>query len=240
MASCSNCGASLRADSPRDACWRCGQRPRRGAGAQVWAPVIGGALLLAGVAAVVVMRQDALDTSPEVSDLDPTAPTEEEPEVPDPEPRRILMDTPSGDTLDVAASHLAVADPPSPVAAPEEPEKTAKPPRPPRPASKPSRVRFGSMTVSGRLQPAVVRDALEQRRSMFQTCVPSSAAAHATATVRFVIGRNGAVSNVTNGGADGLGSAAVNCLVRPFYGMTFPKPEGGIVTVAVRLTFDPA
>ena len=246
MASCNNCGAPLRDDRPHETCWRCGHGARggrRGPGSHVWVQVLGAALLISGVAAVALMRQDALDTLPEVSEPGPPTddPTQDvEPEVPGPKPRRILVDTPSGDTLDVSASNLAVDAPPSPVAPPDGARKTVKPKRPAPASTQPSRVRFGSMTVSGRLPPAVVRDALEQRRATFQACVPSNEAARATATVRFVIGRDGAVSNVSNGGADGLASAAVNCLARACYGMKFPKPEGGIVTVSARLTFEPS
>ncbi len=58
-------------------------------------------------------------------------------------------------------------------------------------------------------------------------------------TVRFVIGRDGAVSNVSNGGSDLPDSNVVNCVVKAFYGLSFPKPEGGIVTVQYPIMLQP-
>ena len=161
-----------------------------------------------------------------------------EPPVPDQKQRRILVDTPSGDTLDLIPRRR-VDDPPSGSEANEDRKKPAKQQRLAQPASKARRLRFGSMTVSGRLSPAVVRDVLDQRRVAFQTCAVGNGTAPGTLTARFVIGRDGAVSNVANGGVDGLDSALVNCVLRALYGLTFPEPEGGIVTVAARLTFAP-
>ena len=57
--------------------------------------------------------------------------------------------------------------------------------------------------------------------------------------VRFVIGRDGAVSNVGNGGSDMPDSGVVSCVVRAFYGLSFPQPEGGIVTVVYPIMFSP-
>jgi hypothetical protein len=58
-------------------------------------------------------------------------------------------------------------------------------------------------------------------------------------SVRFVIGRNGAVSNVANAGATLASSDVVSCVVRAFYGLSFPQPEGGLVTVTYPLAFTP-
>ena len=57
--------------------------------------------------------------------------------------------------------------------------------------------------------------------------------------VRFVIGRDGAVSNVGNGGSDMPDGSVVSCVVRAFYGLSFPQPEGGIVTVVYPIIFNP-
>jgi outer membrane biosynthesis protein TonB len=58
-------------------------------------------------------------------------------------------------------------------------------------------------------------------------------------TVRFVINRDGSVSNVSNGGSSIPDSSVVNCVVRAFYSLSFPKPEGGIVTVGYPIMFAP-
>ena len=57
--------------------------------------------------------------------------------------------------------------------------------------------------------------------------------------MRFVIGRDGAVSNVGNGGSDLPDANVVSCVVRAFYGLSFPQPENGIVTVTYPIVFTP-
>jgi hypothetical protein len=54
-----------------------------------------------------------------------------------------------------------------------------------------------------------------------------------------VIGRDGSVSNVGNGGSDLPDSGMVSCVVRAYYGLQFPPPEGGIVTVVYPILFSP-
>jgi len=57
--------------------------------------------------------------------------------------------------------------------------------------------------------------------------------------VRFVIGRDGTVSNVANSGSDLPDAKVVACVASQFERMTFPAPEGGIVTVSYPLVFTP-
>jgi hypothetical protein len=47
------------------------------------------------------------------------------------------------------------------------------------------------------------------------------------------------VSNVSNGGSDMPDAAVVQCVVRAYYGLSFPQPEGGIVTVVYPIMFSP-
>ena len=56
---------------------------------------------------------------------------------------------------------------------------------------------------------------------------------------RQVIGRDGAVSNVSNGDSDLPDSNVVGCVVKACYGLSFPKPEGGIVTVSYPIMLQP-
>jgi hypothetical protein len=58
-------------------------------------------------------------------------------------------------------------------------------------------------------------------------------------SARFVIGRDGSVSNASNGGSDLPDSAVVSCVVSAFYGLSFPQPEGGIVTVVYPIMLSP-
>jgi hypothetical protein len=55
--------------------------------------------------------------------------------------------------------------------------------------------------------------------------------------VRFVIGRDGNVSNVSNGGSDVADAKMVSCVTAAYYGLSFPKPEAGIVTVLAPVLF---
>ena len=57
--------------------------------------------------------------------------------------------------------------------------------------------------------------------------------------VRFVIGRDGSVSNVTDDGSDIPDASVVSCVLRAQRAVKFPKPEGGIVTVAYPIRFSP-
>ena len=59
--------------------------------------------------------------------------------------------------------------------------------------------------------------------------------------MRFVIGRDGAVSNVSNGGSDLPDAGVVSCVVSAFRGLQFPQSEeGGAVTVTYPIMFSPA
>jgi hypothetical protein len=58
-------------------------------------------------------------------------------------------------------------------------------------------------------------------------------------TTSFVIGRDGAVTSATDAGSDLPDPSVVSCVVRAFYGLSFPQPEGGIVTVKYPITFSP-
>ncbi|HOT08264.1 MAG TPA: AgmX/PglI C-terminal domain-containing protein, partial [Polyangiaceae bacterium] len=58
-------------------------------------------------------------------------------------------------------------------------------------------------------------------------------------SVRFVIGRDGAVSQVGNAGSDLPSPEVVQCVTSAFYGLSFPQPDGGIVTVIYPILFTP-
>ena len=47
------------------------------------------------------------------------------------------------------------------------------------------------------------------------------------------------MSNVGNGGSDLPDNGVVSCVVRAFYGLSFPQPEGGIVTVVYPIMLSP-
>ncbi len=95
--------------------------------------------------------------------------------------------------------------------------------------------------VSGRLPPEAVQRIVRQNFGRFRACYedglkrnPGLAGRVAT---RFVIGLDGSVVSSVDGGSD-LPDAAVNaCVNRAFQGISFPQPEGGIVTVVYPIVF---
>lgn len=109
--------------------------------------------------------------------------------------------------------------------------------------AKPPQVRMGATQVSGRLPPEVIQRIVRQNFGRFRLCyengLRNNPNLQGRVSVRFVIGRDGAVSNVANGGSDMPDGGVVSCVVRAFYGLSFPQPEGGIVTVTYPIMFSP-
>jgi hypothetical protein len=109
--------------------------------------------------------------------------------------------------------------------------------------TKPPSVRMGATSVSGRLPPEVIQRIVRQNFGRFRLCyengLRNNPNLQGRVAVNFVIGRDGAVSQVQNGGSDLPDSGVVQCVVRAFYGLSFPQPEGGIVTVGYPIMFSP-
>jgi hypothetical protein len=112
-----------------------------------------------------------------------------------------------------------------------------------RPPTRPPQVTTGATQVSGRLPPEVIQRIVRQNFGRFRLCyengLRNNPNLHGRVSVRFVIGRDGTVSNVGNGGSDIPDSSVVSCVVRSFYGLSFPPPTGGIVTVTYPIMFAP-
>jgi hypothetical protein len=97
--------------------------------------------------------------------------------------------------------------------------------------------------VSGRLPPEAIQRIIRQNFGRFRACYEAglqrNPSLHGTVSTRFVIGRDGAVSNVSDGGSSMPDPAVTSCVHRAFYGVSFPQPEGGIVTVTYPIVFSP-
>ncbi|HVY27172.1 MAG TPA: AgmX/PglI C-terminal domain-containing protein [Polyangiaceae bacterium] len=104
-------------------------------------------------------------------------------------------------------------------------------------------VRMGQTTVAGQLPPEVVQRIVRQNFGRFRLCYENGLRndpnLQGKISARFVIGRDGAVSNVANAGSQLSDSTVVSCVLASFYGLTFPQPESGIVTVVYPMTFEP-
>ncbi|HEY4106639.1 MAG TPA: AgmX/PglI C-terminal domain-containing protein [Polyangiaceae bacterium] len=103
--------------------------------------------------------------------------------------------------------------------------------------------RGGEVITSGRLPPEVVQRIVRQNYGRFRMCyergLGSNPNLSGRVTARFVIGREGAVASVQNGGSDLPDASVVSCVVQAFYGLSFPTPENGIVTVSYPIMFSP-
>lgn len=104
-------------------------------------------------------------------------------------------------------------------------------------------IRVGTTQVNGRLPPEVIQRIVRQNYGRFRLCYENGLRTNPNlqgrVAVRFVIGRDGAVSNVSNGGSDLPDASVIQCVIRAYYGLSFPQPEGGIVTVVYPIMFSP-
>lgn len=105
------------------------------------------------------------------------------------------------------------------------------------------RIKNVGTAVSGRLPAEIIQRVVRQNFGRFRLCYENGLRTNPTlqgrVAVRFVIGRDGAVSSVGNGGSDMSDSGVTSCVVRAFYGLSFPQPEDGIVTVTYPIMFTP-
>jgi len=104
-------------------------------------------------------------------------------------------------------------------------------------------LRSSELTVSGRLPPELIRRVVRQNHARFRGCYEAALMTNPNLTgrvgVRFVIGRDGSVMNVADGGSDVPDPKLVHCVQRAFYEIGFPKPEGGTVNVTYPISFSP-
>ncbi len=101
----------------------------------------------------------------------------------------------------------------------------------------------GQSIVSGRLPPEVIQRIVRQNFGRFRMCYEQGLTRNPNlegrVEARFVIGRDGAVSNVMNGASDLPDAAVKGCVVSAFYGLSFPAPDGGVVSVTYPIMFTP-
>lgn len=102
---------------------------------------------------------------------------------------------------------------------------------------------MGARTVSGRLPPEVIQRIVRQNFGLFRECYEQGLGRDANlqgrVQVRFVIGRDGKVSSVSDGGSDIPDLAVRDCVIQAFKALQFPPPEGGIVTVVYPILLAP-
>jgi hypothetical protein len=105
------------------------------------------------------------------------------------------------------------------------------------------RLRAGVTTVNGHIPAEVIQRIVRQNYGRFRQCYETGLRTNPNLTgrvsARFVIGRDGAVSNVSNGGGDLPDASVTSCVLAAFYGLSFPTPDGGIVTVTYPIMLVP-
>lgn len=105
------------------------------------------------------------------------------------------------------------------------------------------KVRTGNPEIHGHLPPDLIartiRQSFWQLRYCYEQGVARSPNLQGRVSVRFVIARDGSVTNVRDGGSDLPDRGVVSCVMRAYFGLSFPKPEDGIVTVVYPIQFEP-
>lgn len=131
----------------------------------------------------------------------------------------------------VAAFRVSVQPPARPTPRRVAPRPQAMPPW----KGPPPELRIRVTTVSGRLPPALIDDALAASKGDLQRCYEDGLRRDrkliGMAGFRFVIGADGGVSNVTNPGSDMPDEDVESCVLGVIDGFSFPRPGGGIVVV---------
>jgi hypothetical protein len=107
----------------------------------------------------------------------------------------------------------------------------------------PPKIREGATSVNGRLPAEVITRIVRQNFGRFRLCyengLRSNPNLQGRVAVRFVIDRGGAVSMTSDAGSDLPDRTVVQCVVRGFGNLSFPSPEGGLVTVVYPISFSP-
>ncbi len=105
-------------------------------------------------------------------------------------------------------------------------------------------IRQGAVSVNGRLPPEVIQRIVRQNFGRFRLChengLRSNPSLQGRVAVKYVIDRDGSVKGTpTDGGSDLPDQGVVQCITRGFQNLSYPQPEGGIVTVVFPLIFSP-
>jgi len=99
-------------------------------------------------------------------------------------------------------------------------------------------------TVNGRLPPEIVQRVVRQNFGRFRRCyedgLHGNPSLEGRVAVKFVIARDGSVMTSQDGGSDLADDGVRQCVVRSFGTLSFPKPEGGIVTVVYPIVLSPS
>ncbi len=101
-----------------------------------------------------------------------------------------------------------------------------------------------TITVNGRLDPAIIQRIVRLNSGRFVGCYKDGLRTNPNlegrVAVSFMIGRDGSVTMAQDTAGSDLADSNVRaCVVKSFYGLSFPEPGGGSVRVAYPFTFSP-
>ena len=109
--------------------------------------------------------------------------------------------------------------------------------------SQPPQVRMGTFTVSGALRPEIIQRTVRQNLGRFRFCYENGLRTNPNlqgrVSVGFEIRKDGEVGTLRSGGSDMPDSSVTSCVTRAFYGLSFPQPEHGTVSVVAPILFSP-
>lgn len=105
------------------------------------------------------------------------------------------------------------------------------------------KVRMGEVNASGRLPREVIARIVRQNfgraRQCYETGLGRNPNLEGKIRLRFVIDRSGSISNIRDAGSSLPDAGVVTCVRDAFGSLSFPQPEGGIVTVSLPIDFSP-
>jgi hypothetical protein len=100
------------------------------------------------------------------------------------------------------------------------------------------------ITTNGRLPRDVIQRIVRQNMGRFRACYEGGLRGNPGLTgrvaVSFIIDRTGAVSIAQDGGSDLPDAAVSQCIVKSFYSLSFPAPQGGTVSVTYPIVLSPS
>ncbi|APR99522.1 AgmX/PglI C-terminal domain-containing protein [Pajaroellobacter abortibovis] len=102
-------------------------------------------------------------------------------------------------------------------------------------------LRQGETQVTGRLPPETIQRVVRRNFGRFRLCyeegLRGNSSLQGRVVVKFVIDRAGNVVTTSDGGSEIHDPGVISCMLRAFSSLSFPKPEGGIVTVTYPISF---
>ena len=98
-------------------------------------------------------------------------------------------------------------------------------------------------SVEGRLRPEAIRHIIKLGSGRFRQCYENGLLRNprlsGRVTVRFVIDHSGRVTSPADDGSELPDAAVVACVVHALGELSFPQPEGGLVSVVYPFVFNP-